>query len=1067
MLNNFSEVPDNIVQMMNFSKVLSHNSLRYLLSSVLGLITILTAQDSLNAQLLGNPHIYNFSPEEYQAHNQAWEITELPNGHIAIGTGNGIVIFDGEEFEMVRGVPAMITDLLTTSSGITYYGMTNMFGQILPDSTGYPSYNSLTDLIDEEIRDFGVFWNMIEWGEEILISTRNRLFRFDGERFLSVVALENTFFKIFDVNGKLYLGEMNTGLLSLNDEFELAIAPGGEALASDLIPYFMLSYNDHQALVGTVRGGLYLYQTHATDNSPEGTLIPFENEINNDLISGTATYGISLSNGHYAIATSTKGVFIMNREGELVQRVFKDNGLEVDVVNSLFEDQNGNLWIGMNYGFAIVEINNPISFYDGRNGLEGSVIYAMEVGDRLYVASSLGLFHMEGNRFVANSEVTAVTWDLDLFENPDSPGELSVLAANNFGIYLVNETETRRLSASYGTSVMQSKVDPHRIYAGTPSGLFYMEKQGDQFIPSDEIIQIENPVRQLLEDDEGGVWIATQGDGIRYVYPDFDPDRMRAYTEGENYFVSHNPTMKMVEGTLFVSTISNFYRYDSDRGTFEEWRNPALPEEDVLGIYRFYYKDGTVWAGSSSERSYITEYQNFFTDGAVQTDTQFRTIPQTVSLFIKEIFDDVWFGNARGLFRYSLDTDFSIAELPAPQIRRIDLITDTSRTFLPGIGDLLEEPYGNTRYRFTVATPWFDTSRQMEYRYRLEGLDEQWSAWTTNHVVEYTTLPENEYQFQVQARNREGVESAVAGFTFIINPPWMRTVWAYLIYFILFGLFIYGIIYYSNKYKTRRLEAFNRKLEKEVEERSEEIRRQNEELREMNREKNNFMNIAAHDLRNPLSGIQGMGELLSMKDSKLTQEEIYEIGKSINQSSNRMFELIDNYLNVHRIEQREITPNPKPVSAHELIQRTIKRFSTQLSYKKMSVQSPKSEQDVLLFSDPLLTTQIIENLLSNAIKYSPYGSEILIGVQVIDTDVEIFVRDEGPGIPIDKQDQLFKKFSQIGTKPTGGEVSIGLGLSIVRQLSEMMNGNVRYESAPEKGSTFYVRLPLGKTARTR
>jgi len=1052
-------------QMKNHCNALSLNAPLSLPLVGLVLFFVFSPWSSIKAQLSGNPFIYNFSPEEYQAHNQTWEITELSNGHIAVGTGNGIVVFDGEEFEMVRGNPLMITDLLTTSAGKTYYGMTNRFGQILPDSTGHPSYNSLLDLIDEEYREFGVFWNMIEWEDEILISTRNKLLRFDGERFKSIEALENTLFKIFDVNGKLYLGEMNTGLLTLNEDFELEIAPGGEEMASDLIPYFILPYNDHQVLIGTVRSGLYLYQTHESEDLPEGSLIPFENEINDELISGSVTSGIALRNGNYAIGTSTEGVFIMNRDGELVQRISKESGLEVDVVNGLYEDRNENLWISLNYGFAIAEINNPISFYDGRNGLEGSILYALEVGGRLYVASSLGLYHMEGNRFVANSEVTAVTWDLDRYEDPDSPGELSVLAANNFGIYLVNETDTRRLSAHYGASVMQSRVNPYRIYAGTPNGLFYFEKQGDQFIASEEIISTGNPARQLLEDEEGGIWIATQADGIRYVYPDLDPDRVRVYTEDENYFVSHNPTMHMIDGALYVSTISNFYKYDPVHDTFEEWRSPAL-SDDVLGIYRFFQKDGTVWAGSSSDRPFITEFRNFFSDEAEQSDALFRTIPQTVSLFINEIFGDIWFGNARGLFRYSLDSDYRIAEIPDPQIRRIEIITDTTRTFLPTDDNQLREPYSNTRYRFTVATPWFNTARQMEYRYRMDGYDEQWSDWTTNHIVEYTALPGREYLFQVQARNREGVESSIAGFTFVITPPWFRTIWAYLFYLILFGFFIYGIIHYSNRYRTRKLEAFNKKLEEEVRERSDEIRQQNEILRQMNREKNDFMNIAVHDLRNPLSGIKAIGELLSMKDSKLTQEEIQEIGKTINQSSNRMFELINNYLDVHRIEQREITPNPEPVSAQNLIERTIKRFQSELSNKRMSVKTDENGEDVVLFSDPLLTTQIIENLLSNAIKYSPFGSEIFIGVQVVDSKGEIFVRDEGPGIPYEKQDQLFQKFSRIGTKPTGDEISVGLGLSIVKQLAEMMNGYVRCESEPGKGSTFYISLPQTKPAKT-
>ncbi len=1055
-----------MIQMKKLSKIRSIHLTRYWQSSCLIMIILILTHESLKGQILGNPLIYNFSPEEYQAHNQAWSITELPNGHIAIGTGNGIVLFDGEEFEMVKGTPAMITDLLTTSSGKTYYGMTNLFGQILPDSTGFPSLNSLLDLMDEKENEFGVFWNMIEWEDEILISTRDKLFRFNGEQFISIDALENTLYKIFDVNGKLYLGEMNTGLLTLDDEFNLEIAPGGEDLSNGLIPYFMLSFSETQALIGTVRNGLYLYQTHETEDSTEGTLIPFTNEINDDLISGSVTYGITLSNGFYAIGTSTRGVYIMNRDGELVQRISKENGLEMDVVHSLFEDQYGNLWIAMNYGFAIVEINHPISFYDGRNGLEGSVIDAIAVGDRLYVATSIGLFYKEGNRFVANNEVTATTWDLDLYENPDLPGEFSVLAANNFGLYLVNDTETQRLSASYGMSVIQSNVNPQRIYAGTPNGLFYIDKQGDQFILSDEIIQIDNPVRQLLEDDDGGIWIATQGDGIRYVYPDFDPERMRIYTEDENYFVSHNPTLHKIGNTLFVSTITSFYRYNSDRDTFEEWRNPAISEADHLGIYRFYHKDGTVWAGSTSERPFITEFRNFFTNEIEHYNAQFRIIPETVTLFINEFYNDLWFGNARGLFRYSMENDLSISEIPAPQIRRIELISDSTRIFLPVHGSQLEEPFGITRYRFTVATPWYDTNRHMEYRYRLIGYDEQWSSWTTNHIMEYTALPESQYLFQVQSRNREGIESTVAGFTFVVTPPWTRTTWAYMMYVILFGFAIYGTIIYSNQYKTRKLEAFNRKLEHEVEERSEEIRRQNEILKEMNQEKNNFMNIAVHDLRNPLTGIKAIGELLSMKDHKLTGEEILELGKTINQSSNRMFDLIDNYLNVHRIEQREITPNPEPVSARDLIQRTIKRFENQLSNKKMRINSTNLSVDLVLYSDPLLTTQIIENFLSNAIKYSPYESEITIGIQGIDSRGEIFVRDEGPGIPLDKQDQLFQKFSVIGTKPTGDEVSIGLGLSIVKQLAEMMNGHVRCESEPGKGSTFYVSLPQAASPKT-
>src|SRR5690606_36025359 len=111
-------------------------------------------------------------------------------------------------------------------------------------------------------------------------------------------------------------------------------------------------------------------------------------------------------------------------------------------------------------------------------------------------------------------------------------------------------------------------------------------------------------------------------------------------------------------------------------------------------------------------------------------------------------------------------------------------------------------------------------------------------------------------------------------------------------------------------------------------------------------------------------------------------------------------------------------------------------------------------------ADPAFTGQILDNLVSNAVKYAPVNSTITVSVSREAGLGVVSVADQGPGIPPGKQDELYKKFSKIGNKPTGGEQSVGLGLSIVRQLVIMMGGEIQCISEPGNGARFLVKLPL-------
>jgi len=235
-----------------------------------------------------------------------------------------------------------------------------------------------------------------------------------------------------------------------------------------------------------------------------------------------------------------------------------------------------------------------------------------------------------------------------------------------------------------------------------------------------------------------------------------------------------------------------------------------------------------------------------------------------------------------------------------------------------------------------------------------------------------------------------------------------------------------------------------------------ELRQARERLREMNEEKNEFMGIAAHDLRNPLSAIQGYAEMVVEDAQALAHRELEGNGERIRETAKRMGEMVQNLLDANRIERGELQLNLAPTDLGPALNSVVESQRTHAAAKQQTIQLEVSTTLVLALVDPGITVQVLENLVSNAVKYSPPGKNIFVRLEPSATAVRCAVRDEGPGLSAEDQKKLFGKFARLSAKPTGGEHSTGLGLSIVKKMVEAMNGKVWCESELGKGATFIV-----------
>ena len=237
-----------------------------------------------------------------------------------------------------------------------------------------------------------------------------------------------------------------------------------------------------------------------------------------------------------------------------------------------------------------------------------------------------------------------------------------------------------------------------------------------------------------------------------------------------------------------------------------------------------------------------------------------------------------------------------------------------------------------------------------------------------------------------------------------------------------------------------------------------ELVKKNAELEHLNQEKNRFLGMVAHDLRNPLHNILLASEFLSEENPTRPGSQYNDFLEVIHTSSQFMVNMVDDLLDVAKIEAGKLNLDYNPEDLHNLVQKNLSRNQA-LAAKKEIMLTLKAAPLPTVVIDAVKVEQVLNNLVGNAIKFSPAGGAIEVRLERESDSFRLSVKDEGPGISAPAQANLFKAF-QPGRPGTHGEKSSGLGLVIVKRIVEGHGGRLWLESAEGKGATFFVSIPF-------
>jgi signal transduction histidine kinase/ligand-binding sensor domain-containing protein len=749
------------------------------------------------------------------------------------------------------------------------------------------------------------------------------------------------------------------------------------------------------------------------------------------------------------------------------------NGLSDPSVQHLCEDHEGRMWLATDGGVNHLK-NEQFVNYRVEDGLPSKLILCLErgVGRDLWIGTLNGLSRFDGRRFHiftrSDGLVDNAVWVVR--KTRAGPYWIGTESGISYGVPgqgpFLNRTRVHGLTGGRIHDIVEDESG--FIWIASTLGLSMYDPRSDSFqnYTIDNGLPI-NYVRSLFIDRRHRIWLGTRGAGLCLVLGhDRSSIRLQIFNTAGGF--PDNTIGRISEspgGDLWVATHAGAVLFDPDadsvlqhitvkEGLAHNLLSAILPDDE-----------GKIWICGDKgvdvvdpQSRPIKVVQHFGKSSgmiAEEFSTNNSVLPDSAGEF--------WFGTVGGLVHYRPVHDGT--DTVAPRMYLYYMAT-TSGDGKGSSFDLLDETpaarvlsHDQNSVTFAYAGLSYSSSRDVRYRYKLEGFDKDWSAWTVSREIRYTNLPAGEYTFNVQCISGTGAWSErPARVRFHIEPAiweswWFRTL-------SVLGLML--VAYAVYRYRLRTIEGRNRELELKIKQRTVELEEKNRQLKELNQVKDEFLHIAAHDLRNPLNSILSTSRIIldeTRANTYQTEAYLTEDTELIHRASEHMLDLINNLLDIAKIESGKVALEMEQYDLVGLIKEQIEEMRWIARKKDIRIEFAPGAPNLPALCDREKMWQILSNLLSNALKFTDHGGTIRVLAARTDEGTVVSVQDNGRGIPTEAVGNVFNKFSNLSRVGTDGERGTGLGLAITKKLVELHGGRIWLDASSSFGACFSFLIP--------
>lgn len=801
--------------------------------------------------------------------------------------------------------------------------------------------------------------------------------------------------------------------------------------------------------------------------------------------------------GHFWVGTPA-GLDLLDRStGEIVHYRHEPGdpeSLRDSYIRSIYQDEAGLVWIGTNTG--------GVSRWDPRSSELGArrpvwlgtrfvTAFADAPDDRVWISSmggGLDQYDPETGRLQSLSSLIGRRVALDegrvmslladrrgtLWIGTMRAGLYELDARNHLKSFPVKIGDPRALSAP-GIETIHRARDGE-IWLGTFGGGV------DVLDPATGLIrQLPHGaapgavsaaiVTAIAEDSRGRLWIGTDGGGLDLARPDGtvmrvfnhdpnDPSSLPATTVYALAVDAHDRVwIGTAGGGLAVATAAAA----PDAIRFRTYsRRDGLSSDTVYGV--LVDASGRIWMSGTAGLMRLDP-----SDGSIKTfhrEDGLQGEEFTTGAYARLHDGRLCFGGPGGFNIFDPARLTESRKPPRLALMGVEILGAPASGRVPSwLRSRIPLGYRDNIVSLDVSVLDFTSPKHNRLAYRMAGLTDRWIDLGTQHRITLTNLDAGDHVLEVRGANSDSVWSEPLRITLHRSPaPW-ESPWAYALY----ALAALALCAQQlRKHRSRRLlESREReRLEAEVAARTHELTESNRQLAEAARAKSDFLDRMSHELRTPMNGVVGMTELLARTPLSAVQSHLTE---TIRSSAQVLLRIVNDLLDLSRAQAGKVSLEALPLDLGRLLEECTRVFAATVQSKGIALIARQPSGAVprggcVLLGDPLRVRQILMNLIGNAVKFTERGRVVVEAVvERIDQEraaVQLSVCDTGIGMDATTIAKIFDPFTQADESTSRRFGGSGLGLAICRELAELMGGRIEVTSAPGKGSTFRVFLPL-------
>lgn len=755
---------------------------------------------------IGLPDVTNFSKQSYSAGLQNWDFKQDKNGLLYVANNEGLLTFDGKNWNLFS-LPnkTIVRSVEIGPDNKIYVGGQDELGYFSPGSNGQLQYHSLTQLIPAKDRSFGDVWDIVSYYKNVFFRSTHKIFKLTNESIASYEAASE-WACLTGCNGQLYAQDFKMGLLKFENDVWSPLFAKTELPTNDIVTGILPMPKD-SALITTLKSGLF--------QLTKDGILPIASP-NNALFQSQRIYASAEINKDWvALATSNSGIYITDRNGNIIQRFSRVEGLQNNNVLSIFLDSQSNLWLGLDNGIDLIAYNSAIKQINP--GLQDGSGYAAIIHDNhLYIGTSNELYGVElqplkdlsfsKGTFLPVKNTKGQNWGLAEINN-------QLLLGHHEGAFDIRDNTATAISANRGfwNFVPVSGTFPTaQMIAGNYNGLYFFDFINGRFTESSIVPGFDESSRFVALDKNDNIWVSHPYHGVyRLSKQPTGSYKIASYGVKEGLPSALENHVYKIKNEVVVATEKGIFNYNQQKDRFEV----SAYFEKLLGNQSIRYlkedKAGNIW--------FIHEKKL----GVIDLSAKIPAIIYLPELNNKllsgfEIIypvneNNIFLGGEKGFFHVNYEKYKKTIPILQVQVREVRIKDKTDSLLFGGYFREVNESqsqdgtnvheishaWKSIHFEFSSAV--FVYQSNLEYSYRLKGFDENWSDWTKRTEKEYTNLPAGNFSFEVKVRNNLGNASEATSYSFTVLPPWYKTAWAILLYILLAVLALYGLYKWQQK----------------------------------------------------------------------------------------------------------------------------------------------------------------------------------------------------------------------------------------------------------------------------